>query len=640
MSNNTKINYYLEYWTNYLIKEGGVPNRERLALQIAILLEAIADRDPAVLLPRVAPHNPVSCFIFQRETGMELPKTVKGIADAVKSYVDTDKLAALQEQEEARQRAAQAAEQAQKHADLLNSLDGSEENKSLLFEYLKTLSPKTAGRVAAYFSSGKNPIRYQVKDESYKIGSRLDFIATITREAHKLETMTINGKIRGCIYHYQNPDVFNSVTKTDYDFAMWIFTNMQTMTTAPEDEPETVAATTEETIEANDHENSLKTYRYSFANKSHAYYAADCVTWSGIVNSLLHYVSDIGKYHSDLSLFKEIHVLNEDYELHIVENTVNASSPGGPVPGRSISVEIQQHTDQDSAENEEKSGKHADSCILICEHADQPVAILKPQTANPILRNFQFPIFNFQLDELYYAMASGDDHGGLSANYFQGGDGFTVANKQQHSIESLEFRVESGVEEAAPITSGAIPASDKLAAGALSVKAQKTLEEMEKAVEDFKAEYEQKLTAMQEEIRKFTLKAQKGKRERNNSPELTEVYRQNMSEMSRYRHADRLLKSWLKNMDTLKPGEMLPPGKTYTNRYIVIDPVPMNLGGGLWEMELERLTYSKQYHDYSKNTEEPTRHRCVIRWELAPGDMLTRDNWLTTKPRFYVLEGE
>ena len=220
-----EIKDYLDYWRQFSFSENFYFDDGIFLKRIQELIADIKEKNYAELREKITPYNRVSCHIFERETGLKLPHTVRECQKIVDQFVGPEIVNIFQEQQRARKEEELRNKTEKQKQYLWDSVAGSEENKKLLFEYLNTLKNHLqAGKIRNYLGA-RTSIRFW-EGNTRQVMMQLDYLVMIAGKTAEIrQGEGCDGKMKYWCNLSNDRSVY--VNKTEYDFIsyLWSKTN-------------------------------------------------------------------------------------------------------------------------------------------------------------------------------------------------------------------------------------------------------------------------------------------------------------------------------------------------------------------------------------------------------------------------------
>ena len=221
----TAIKDYLDYWRQFSFSEGFYFDDGVFLKRILELIADIKEKNYAKLREKITPYNQVSCHIFECETGLKPPRTVRECQKIIDQFVGPEIVNIFQEQQRARKEEELRNKTEKQKQYLWDSVAGSEENKKLLFEYLNTLKNHLqAGKIRNYLGA-RTSIRFW-EGNTRQVMMQLDYLVMIAGKTAEIrQGEGCDGKMKYWCNLSNDRSVY--VNKTEYDFIsyLWSKTN-------------------------------------------------------------------------------------------------------------------------------------------------------------------------------------------------------------------------------------------------------------------------------------------------------------------------------------------------------------------------------------------------------------------------------
>lgn len=220
-----EIKDYLDYWRQFSFSEGFYFDDGVFLKRILELIADIKEKNYAELREKITPYNQVSCHIFECETGLKPPRTVRECQKIIDQFVGPEIVNIFQEQQRARKEEELRNKTEKQKQYLWDSVAGSEENKKLLFEYLNTLKNHLqAGKIRNYLGA-RTSIRFW-EGNTRLVMMQLDYLVMIAGKTAEIrQGEGCDGKMKYWCNLSNDRSVY--VNKTEYDFIsyLWSKTN-------------------------------------------------------------------------------------------------------------------------------------------------------------------------------------------------------------------------------------------------------------------------------------------------------------------------------------------------------------------------------------------------------------------------------
>lgn len=220
-----EIKDYLDYWRQFSFSEGFYFDDGVFLKRILELIADIKEKNYAKLREKITPYNQVSCHIFECETGLKPPRTVRECQKIIDQFVGPEIVNIFQEQQRARKEEELRNKTEKQKQYLWDSVAGSEENKKLLFEYLNTLKNHLqAGKIRNYLGA-RTSIRFW-EGNTRLVMMQLDYLVMIAGKTAEIrQGEGCDGKMKYWCNLSNDRSVY--VNKTEYDFIsyLWSKTN-------------------------------------------------------------------------------------------------------------------------------------------------------------------------------------------------------------------------------------------------------------------------------------------------------------------------------------------------------------------------------------------------------------------------------
>lgn len=220
-----KVKDYLDYWRQFSFSEGFYFDDGVFLKRILELIADIKEKNYAKLREKITPYNQVSCHIFECETGLKPPRTVRECQKIIDQFVGPEIVNIFQEQQRARKEEELRNKTEKQKQYLWDSVAGSEENKKLLFEYLNTLKNHLqAGKIRNYLGA-RTSIRFW-EGNTRLVMMQLDYLVMIAGKTAEIrQGEGCDGKMKYWCNLSNDRSVY--VNKTEYDFIsyLWSKTN-------------------------------------------------------------------------------------------------------------------------------------------------------------------------------------------------------------------------------------------------------------------------------------------------------------------------------------------------------------------------------------------------------------------------------
>ena len=220
-----EIKDYLDYWRQFSFSEGFYFDDGVFLKRILELIADIKEKNYAKLREKITPYNQVSCHIFECETGLKPPRTVRECQKIIDQFVGPEIVNIFQEQQRARKEEELRNKTEKQKQYLWDSVAGSEENKKLLFEYLNTLKNHLqAGKIRNYLGA-RTSIRFW-DGKTRLVMMQLDYLVMIAGKTAEIrQGEGCDGKMKYWCNLSNDRSVY--VNKTEYDFIsyLWSKTN-------------------------------------------------------------------------------------------------------------------------------------------------------------------------------------------------------------------------------------------------------------------------------------------------------------------------------------------------------------------------------------------------------------------------------
>ena len=220
-----EIKEYLTYWRQFSLSNGFCFDDGVFLKRILELIADIKEKNYAELREKITPYNQVSSHIFECETGLKPPRTVRECQKIIDQFVGPEIVNIFQEQQRARKEEELRNKTEKQKQYLWDSVAGSEENKKLLFEYLNTLKNHLqAGKIRNYLGA-RTSIRFW-EGNTRQVMMQLDYLVMIAGKTAEIrQGEGCDGKMKYWCNLSNDRSVY--VNKTEYDFIsyLWSKTN-------------------------------------------------------------------------------------------------------------------------------------------------------------------------------------------------------------------------------------------------------------------------------------------------------------------------------------------------------------------------------------------------------------------------------
>lgn len=220
-----EIKEYLTYWCQFSLSNGFCFDDGVFLKRILELIADIKEKNYAELREKITPYNQVSSHIFECETGLKPPRTVRECQKIIDQFVGPEIVNIFQEQQRARKEEELRNKTEKQKQYLWDSVAGSEENKKLLFEYLNTLKNHLqAGKIRNYLGA-RTSIRFW-EGNTRQVMMQLDYLVMIAGKTAEIrQGEGCDGKMKYWCNLSNDRSVY--VNKTEYDFIsyLWSKTN-------------------------------------------------------------------------------------------------------------------------------------------------------------------------------------------------------------------------------------------------------------------------------------------------------------------------------------------------------------------------------------------------------------------------------
>ena len=215
-----KIKDYLDYWRQLGFSEGMILDNGMMLESIWELITDIKEKNYANLRETITPYDQVSCYIFERETGLKLSHTAQECRKIINKFVGPEIVRGFLVQQRARKEEELRNKTERQKKYLWGSVAGSEENKKLLFEYLNTLKNYVQIRKIGKYLGANTSRRFR-EGNTRQVMMKLDYLVMIAGKTTEIrQGEGCDGKMKYRCNLSNDRSV--SVNKTECDFISYL----------------------------------------------------------------------------------------------------------------------------------------------------------------------------------------------------------------------------------------------------------------------------------------------------------------------------------------------------------------------------------------------------------------------------------